>query len=362
MPQTDLDPSDIEPHRYMSLGAYTGRLIIAVIVAAITVALWKLTNILALLFGSILISIGLNAAARAVAHRTGMRELFAATVVFMCVFLAFAGTFWVFGATTTSQITEVIRMAPAGYQVVMDRLNEYSYGRQLLEQARGANVLGAKGWATSAITAMAGLVTSGLAYAVITLFVAVYLTVQPERYRHICLRLVPPVFRARTEHLFDITTDILLRWLIGQLIVMGVIGIMSGLGLWALGIDAAFALGLMGGLLCFIPYVGAILAAIPAILVALTQGPLYAASVVLMYLFIHFVEGDFITPLVQAKATSLPPVLAILSTVACGILFGPSGILLAAPLTLVLMTFVEVLYVQEGLGEAPEAVNLKKNK
>lgn len=338
----------------MSLGVFTGRLIIVVMVAAVAVAIWKLTIVLALLFGAIILSIGLLAAAKAVTRRTGVRELFAVIGVFIAVLFAFAGTFWIFGSTTASQINEVIRVAPAGYQLVIDRINEYSYGRQLLEQARGANILGATGWATSAITALVGLITRGLAYAVITLVVAIYLAVQPDRYRHLCLRLVPPTFRIRIENLFDVTTDILLRWLIGQLVVMGAIGILSGLGLWALGIDAAFALGLMGGLLCFIPYVGAIMAAVPATLVALTQGPVYAISVLLMYLAIHFVEGELITPLVQAEATSLPPVLAILSTVACGILFGSSGIFFAAPLTLVLMTFIEVLYVQDGLGEVPE--------
>jgi predicted PurR-regulated permease PerM len=110
----------------------------------------------------------------------------------------------------------------------------------------------------------------------------------------------------------------------------------------------------MGGLLCFIPFVGAILAAVPATLMALTQGPAYAIAVICMYGFVHFVEGDFITPMVQAKATSFPPVLALLSTLAFSILLGPIGVLLAAPLTLFMLVALEVLYVQEGLGEPPE--------
>ncbi len=130
------------------------------------------------------------------------------------------------------------------------------------------------------------------------------------------------------------------------------IGALTGIGLWLLGIEAAAALGLMGGMLCFIPFVGAILAAVPATLVALTQGPGYAASVVVMYVGVHFVEGNFITPMVQAEATSFPPVLAILSTVAFSLLVGPVGVLLAAPLTLFLMATVEILYVQQALGEA----------
>jgi predicted PurR-regulated permease PerM len=251
------------------------------------------------------------------------------------------------------QVAEVLQTVPTGLELLLGWLRENPYGRQFLEQARGMNVAGATGWATSVVTGTVSSITSGLGYTVITLFVAIYLAAQPGRYRRLCLRLVPPANRVTVEHLFDVIGDILERWLVGQLVVMCTIGLLTGVGLWLLGIEAAFALGLMGGLLCFIPFVGAILAAVPATLVALTQGPIYAASVILMYVGVHFIEGNFITPMVQAEATSLPPVLAILSTVAFSLLFGPSGVLLAAPLTLLLMVAVEVLYVQEGLGEAP---------
>ena len=220
-------------------------------------------------------------------------------------------------------------------------------------------MMDATGWATTTITSFSGLITRAFAYGVVALFVAIYLAAQPERYRHLCLRLVPPAQTPVAEKLFGVTGQVLERWLVGQFVVMATIGVLSGCGLWMLGIEAAFALGLMGGLLCFIPFVGAILAAIPATLVALTQGPSYAASVVAMYVVVHFVEGNFITPMVQAEATAFPPVLAILSTVAFSVLFGPLGVLLAAPLTLVLLATVEVLYVQQGLGEAPRKARRK---
>lgn len=98
------------------------------------------------------------------------------------------------------------------------------------------------------------------------------------------------------------------------------------------------------------------MAAVPATLVALTQGPSYAGMVILMYLGVHFVEGNFITPLVQAEATSLPPVLALLSTVAFSVLFGPSAVLLAAPLTLFAMVLVEVFWVERGLSQSTSPV------
>jgi predicted PurR-regulated permease PerM len=138
---------------------------------------------------------------------------------------------------------------------------------------------------------------------------------------------------------------------------MAIIGVLSGFGLWLLGIESAIALGLVGGFLCFIPYVGAVVAAVPATLVALTQGPTYALSVLAMYAAVHFIEGNFITPFVQAEATSLPPVLSLLSIVAFGILFGPVSVLIAAPLTLFLMVVVELLYVEETLGREPASTS-----
>jgi predicted PurR-regulated permease PerM len=176
----------------------------------------------------------------------------------------------------------VIHAAPAGYKLFMVWMADNPYGQQVLDQVRGANVVDATGWATAMVTRLGGLVTKGLGYAVIALFVAIYLAAQPDRYQHMCLRLVPMEYRPTAEALFGVIGTVLQRWLVGQLVVMVTIGVLTGIGLSLLGIEAALALGLMGGLLCFIPFVGAILAAIPATLVAMTQGPAYAISVICM--------------------------------------------------------------------------------
>jgi predicted PurR-regulated permease PerM len=351
--------------RSTPLGRFTARLLIILVFTLLAVTLWQLADVLVLLFGSVLLAIGLCAVARLISSSTGMRRGLALACVFVAVVAVFGGASWVFGATVAAQFDDVVRVIPAGFKLFTGWVSQYAYGRQLLDQIggqnggpgsgpfSGANVLGAAAWATSMATLAASAVTRTLGYAVIALFAAIYLAAQPNRYRRLCLRLVPPYYRLIAEHLFEISGDVLQRWLVGQLVVMLTIGVLTGLGLWAMGIEAAAALGLMGGLLCFIPFVGAVLAAIPATLVALTQGPIYAASVVLMYVCVHFVEGNFITPMVQAEATSFPPVLAIFSTVAFSLLLGPVGVLLAAPLTLFLMSVVEVLYVQQALGEAP---------
>ena len=167
----------------------------------------------------------------------------------------------------------------------------------------------------------------GLAYTVLTFFIAVYLAAQPDRYRWLCLRLIPSNSRPKAVRLFDETATILHeRWLLGQLVVMIAIGSLVGRRPVGARHRSCFHFrpsGRPAELRSFV--LGSVPAAVPAAVVALTQGPLYALSVVLMYVAVHFVEGNFITPMVQAKATALPPVLALLSTVAFSILFGPSA-------------------------------------
>ena len=339
----------------LSMGAFAGRVVVFLVVIAIAAALWRMTDILVLLFGSILLAIGLSASARFISRHTGVPETLALVGVIAIGLTGFAAAMWLFGSVVRVQMAQVVLAAPAGLRVFWDRVAADPYGRQIIDQARLMNLSDATSWATSMAAGAATTVTKSLGYFVIAIFVAIYLAAQPERYRHMCLRLVPPVYRNTARRLFDVSGDTLQRWLAGQVVVMATIGVLSGLGLWFLGIEAAFALGLMGGLLSFIPYLGAILTAVPATLVALTQGPNQAGSVILMYLAVHFVEGNFVTPLVQAEVTSLPPVLAILSTVAFAVLFGPIAVLLAAPLTLLFMAAVEVIYVQAGLGEAEES-------
>ncbi len=338
----------------MPLGAFAARLLVSLVFVAAAAALWRLTNILVVLFGAILLAIALCAAARLVARWTGMRKALALAAVVVVGIAAFGAVLWGFGLVVAAQVDDVLLTAQAGLRLLIDRLAANAYARQALDQLRGANIAGVTGWATALVATTIGSIARGLGYGVVALFVAIYLAAQPDRYRKLCLRLVPPNHRATIARLFDKTGHILQRWLLGQMVVMVTIGVLSGIGLWLLGIEAAFALGLMGGLLCFIPFVGAILAAVPATLVALTQSPTDAAIVILMYVGVHFVEGNFITPLVQAEATALPPVLAILSTIAFSLLFGPAGVLLAAPLTLLFLTTVQVLYVEEGLGESAD--------
>ncbi len=121
-------------------------------------------------------------------------------------------------------------------------------------------------------------------------------------------------------------------WLIGQVFLMLVIGVLIGLGLWLLKVPLALALAILAGLLTFIPYLGPILSAVPAVLFALTESPTLAFYVALLYIGVQTVESYLLEPIVQRKTVYLPPALTIFSQVVLGVLVGGLGVALALPL------------------------------
>ncbi len=326
------------------LGAFVKRCLVVLLLAALALAAWRLMDLALLLFAAVLIAIGLRAGSQWVA-RSARIGTAGGLVVVVTLFLAALGVaLSFFGSVAADQVDELTRQIPAGVDVLLRWLQSLPYGQFVLEKARNATVSGATGWAGATLAGAASSIARGLGYAVLCFVVAVYPAAQPELYWQLCLRTTPAEYRARTELLFDKTDQIFQRWLLARLVVMVAIGALSAIGLWALGVEAAIALGLVDGLPTFIPFVGAILAAAPAILVALTESPVQALLVLLLFISVHFVEGNFITPLVHAEVVALPPVVALLSTVAFTFLFGPSGVLLAVPLTLFLMLVGEVFF------------------
>ena len=138
-------------------------------------------------------------------------------------------------------------------------------------------------------------------------------------------------------------------WLKGQAVAMVVVGLMTGLGLWALGMPSALTLGLLAGVLEFIPFAGPIIAAVPAILLALAVSPELALWVTLLYVAVQQFEGNVLTPLVQQYAVDLPGAVLLFSLIGFGTLFGTLGVILAAPLAVVTMVLIKRIYVIETL-------------
>ncbi|MFZ5844903.1 MAG: AI-2E family transporter [Patescibacteria group bacterium] len=125
-------------------------------------------------------------------------------------------------------------------------------------------------------------------------------------------------------------------WVRGQLLLMLVIGAAVYLGLILLKVEFALALGILAGLLEIVPVVGPIMAAIPAVLVALTTSPLLALTVVALYFVIQQLENNLLVPLVMRRSVGLSPLVTIVTLMVGGRLAGLVGAILSVPVLLVI--------------------------
>ena len=218
---------------------------------------------------------------------------------------------------------------------------------QYIEEARGND---ASPWAIR-VAGAAGSTFGALGDAALVLVMGIYLAMAPRVYRDGLVRLMPLSVRARVGETLDACGNGLSRWLLGQSISMLFVGAITALGLWLLEVPLALSVGVLSGLLAFIPFFGAIVGGLLAVLLGFMQGPDTALYVLILALVIQQIEGNVLMPLVERWAVGLPPVLGIAATVMFGVLFGLLGVLLAAPAMIVLMVVVQRLYIQGVLEE-----------
>lgn len=192
---------------------------------------------------------------------------------------------------------------------------------------------------------------SAVAGFVVILVGGAYLAFQPGLYRRGLLKLFPKTARQGAEATLLSSARALRLWLLGQLAAMAIVGLLTGIGAWLIGLPSAMALGLIAALLEFIPFVGPMLMAIPALLLALTVDTQTVIMTLVLYTAVQQLEGNVITPVVQRRAVSLPPALTLFALIAMGVVFGPLGVLFAAPLTVVAYVMVKEVYVRRTLGE-----------
>jgi predicted PurR-regulated permease PerM len=185
----------------------------------------------------------------------------------------------------------------------------------------------------------------------IIIFLSIYIAVDPGTYRSGIMHLFPHARRERIGQVLSGIAAALRKWLVTQLIAMVAMGIITTVVLLLLRVKAAFALGLLSGLLEFIPTAGALISSVPAILMGFLDSPEKALWVTIAYVGVHFVEGHLLIPLLMKGGVDLPPALTILSQALMAILFGFLGLMCAVPMLAATMVAVKMLYVEDVVGD-----------
>lgn len=332
----------------MDRAEYVRRLLIAALVVVLLVVAWLLLDLLLLLFGAVLMAVLLEAIAGGISARTRLAHRWSLllTVVGLVAVLVSVG--WTFGSEVRAQMEGLSSRLGEAWRPLEARMAADATGREVMRSIEAA-IIGPTG--AGYVARAAVLLTNGIGGFILVVVGGIYLAAQPKLYRKGVLLLFPPAFRAEAAHTLDLSARALRHWLLGQLAIMAIVGTLTGLGAWLIGLPSALALGIIAALLEFIPYLGPILTTVPAVLLGLAIGPESALAALGLVFVVQQLEGYVITPLVQREAVTLPPALTLFALLATGLLFGPLGLLFSAPLTVVAYVAVGELYVRRTLGE-----------
>ena len=326
---------------------FVRRVLIVLGLAALFFLLWQLRILFLMLFGAVVIASIFRAVADTICRFTGLPSGLATALSILIVLGSVAGMVALFGAHVAQQVETLRDTLPAAWKALEARIGDIGLSKQLDRLV--ATITTPGGGSLSGFGRALLSIGSGLADLIVVIFAGIYLATQPNFYRVGAIKLVPPGRRKIAAEAMLESERALRLWLKGQAIAMVVVGLLVGFGLWALGMPSAFTLGLMAALLEFIPFAGPIIAAIPAVLLALAVSPELALWVVLLYVVVQQFEGNLLTPLVQQYAVDLPGAVLLFSLIGFGTLFGTLGVILAAPLAVVTMVLVKRLYVIETL-------------
>ena len=348
----------------------------ALMIAGIVVAallIWKLNHILLLLFGAILIALLLRTVAEPFEKYAKLPPRLAVLAALVTVLGLMALGGWAFGRQISGQLSSLADQLPTAWDAARTQLSRLPFGAELtgrldealadmgLTSPAAGDVPGPPsgtgsmidGGMFASVGAFAGAVASALVELLLVIFAGLFLALNPQGYEAGVVKL----FDRRSHRAaavvgrsFDVAGKGLRLWLLGQLVAMTAVGVVTGLGAWAIGLPSPLALGVIAGVLEFVPIAGPVLATIPALLLAATMGPEMILWTLALYVGIQQIEGNLIMPMAQRQTVALPPVITLFAILIFAALFGPLGVLLATPLAVVLFAVVKGVYLDEPIS------------
>lgn len=222
---------------------------------------------------------------------------------------------------------------------------------RLLDTARGFLT----GGTLTTVASVGASVATVVSFGVVILIAVIYTVAQPAPLVNGFVALFPAGRRQKVREILGDMYRAVQRWFIGQLTSMTIIGLLSTVALFVIGIPFALLLGIFSGLIAFVPFVGPVISVIPPVLLALTGHPIDAIWVVLAYIGIQAIEGNLVQPLVMSRAVSLHPAVIVFALLIMGTLFGFIGVFLAIPLVAALHVLLRELWIErmDSIGKDP---------
>ncbi len=316
--------------------------------------LGKLIDVLLLIFSAVLLAVAVTGVRCIIEHRTPLSAGWSLAATYLLIIVVTAGAVAVIWPQLSEQIPKFVDQVPRAFERLGDVADQMPWIEEAIEDAGNGDNGGTGFDIPSQLLGIFSTTLGAIASISLIVLIAIYLTLSPTSYVNNLLILVPRPRRKRAAELMEAQAKSLRFWLLGRLASMVFVGLFAWIGLMILGVPMAFTLGLIAGLATFIPYIGPILGAIPALMVALLEGPVMVLYVAILYFVVETAESSLIYPMATEKAVHVSPAYTVIIQLAGGVVAGIPGVILATPLAVVGAVTIQMLYVEDVLGEEVE--------
>jgi len=330
------------------------RVVLVILIAGLTIALYRVGTLLILAFGSVLGAITIHAIADRLHRHLRVARRHAVGMAMLVVLAATGFLVWLLTAQFGTQINALIIETPQLLARLAAWMSQSAVGAKIVEAVQ-------TGYAGAQATQDLGQVARGGADFVLNTVLlvvgAMFFAIEPRRYRDGLLLLLPKDKRGAFGDAFDDLGHNLRLWLRAQIVLMLLMGTSIGVGLWLSGVPSAAALGLLAGISEFIPYIGPTIAMLPALGLAANAGTGPLIGAIATYAIVRIVQDMIVTPVIQNKVIAIPPAITLFAIVGIGYIFGLAGLVFAAPLLVAIFALTHSLYIRETLGENTDPVD-----
>lgn len=335
---------------------------ICIITLSVLALIYFTFDVVLLLFAAILLAIFLRGLSDYINKYLKIRDGWAVLIVSVLLVIFLGGAITLLAPSVARQVDNLRVTLPASAASVAEYIGHYSWGQALISQMPSTTEVIDALTSIGFLSGVGGIFTQTIGAVgnfFLVILLAIYLAAEPRFYAVGFTKLFPISSR---EHVMGVFMDIgqtLRWWLVGKAGSMLFIGVLTWIGLSIIGVPLALTLGLIAGLLSFIPNFGPILSAIPAILLAFIESPISALYVAILFIGIQLIESNVVTPIIERETVELPPALTVVFQIALSIILGGLGLVLATPLLAVVMVLIQKVYIEEVLGDTDTDVNEK---
>lgn len=336
-----------------NLSHFTRRVLVTVgLVALVGILLYfaaQLIDVLLLVFAGILVAVSIDGVSRLVARYLPLARAWTLSLAFLLIVLLCVGLGFVIGPPLKEQLPLLIQQLPEALQELVATIMGLPGIEAALDEVEGPGQL--INPLLDQFTAFFASTFGAIASFFLILLVGFYLVLSPSMYLGNILLLLPPARRGRWLDVFMIQGRALRLWLLSRLISMLFVGISISIGLYFMDVPMAGALGLIAGLLTFIPYLGPILGMIPTVLIAFLTSPELALYAIVLYFIVETLESNVVMPIAAKGVVRLPPAYTVIVQLAGAAVAGLAGVILATPLAVVAVVAIQMLYIEDVLGD-----------